>query len=273
MIIKIKDNIFFKFFLKNFFLFGPLFKSNKIINKNLNIVYGEITNEEKQNIKNMMWSNYGKVFVEYMFLKKFRENLLPKNHIKLKGLENLEKIINQKQRAIFVSGHFANFELMSMELTKHGVNLAAIYRPLNNFFINPLMENLRKKYICNNQIKKGLTGVRDAIFFLKNNTSIALMLDQRLGEGEKINFFGHSALTTTLPAQLALKFKCPIIPIFISRENDNNFIMEIMTPLNLNDYDNENFKINTTTELNNLLERMVLKSKGQWIWTHDRWKT
>ena len=90
---------------------------------------------------------------------------------------------------------------MSMEITKKGIPLATIYRPLNNIFLNPLMEYLRRKYICKNQIKKGLNGVREAIEFIKKDVSIALMIDQRVSEGEKINFFGKPALNTTLPAQ------------------------------------------------------------------------
>ena len=108
---------------------------------------------------------------------------------------------NNKQ-AIFISGHFSNFELMSMEITKRNISLATIYRPLNNYFINPLMEYLRRKYVCKNQIKKGINGVRDAINFIKKGYSIALMIDQRVSEGDKIDFFGKPALTTTLPISL-----------------------------------------------------------------------
>ena len=64
------------------------------------------------------------------------------------------------------------FELMSMEITKKNIPLATIYRPLNNIFLNPLMEYLRKKYICKNQIKKGINGVRDAIKYIKKKHSI-----------------------------------------------------------------------------------------------------
>ena len=95
---------------------------------------------------------------------------------------------------------------MSMEITKKNIPLATIYRPLNNIFLNPFMEYLRKKYICKNQIKKGINGVRDALIIIKKKHSIALMIDQRVSEGEKINFFDEPALTTTLPAQLSIKF-------------------------------------------------------------------
>ena len=58
------------------------------------------------------------------------------------------------------------------------------------------------------------------------------MVDQRLGESKRYPFFGKPAHTTTLPAQLALKFNCKIIPIFLKRDKNNFFLMEILKPIN-----------------------------------------
>ena len=91
------------------------------------------------------------------------------NHIFVDGDEKLKEIIKNDKGVIFVSGHFANFELMSMEITKRNYKLATIYRPLNNYFLNPLMEHVRRKYVCKNQIKKGLNGVRDSVSILKKD--------------------------------------------------------------------------------------------------------
>ena len=121
------------------------------------------------------------------------------NHMAIYGEDVLSNIIRKKKPVIFVSGHFANFELMSMEITKKNIKLATIYRPLNNFFLNPFMEYIRKKYVCENQIKKGLKGVRESIEYLKKDISIALMIDQRVSEGEKIPFFGKSATKYSRP--------------------------------------------------------------------------
>ena len=162
---------------------------------------------------------------------------------------------------------------MSMELTKRNINLATIYRPLNNFFLNPFMEYLRKKYICKNQIKKGLLGVKDSIHYIKNNFSIALMIDQRVGEGKKLPFFENLALTTTMPAQLALKFNLDIVPIYITRKANDNFEIKIYEPIKtLKDNDIETNKLNVSIKLNKILEEMISKDAGQWIWTHNRWK-
>ncbi len=244
---------------------GPFFKSKKIINKNIEIFSKYNPGLNKDKIINDMWKNYGMTFIEYIFLKYLNNNI---EKIIIKDKENLNNVING-QPVIFVSGHFANFELMSMRISNFKIKLATIYRPLNNFFINPFMEYLRKKYVCNNQIKKGINGVRDAIEFIKKDFSIALMIDQRVSEGEKIDFFGKTAFTTTLPAQLALKYKLKIIPVFIQRDRGNNFQIEFQKEIDPVNYHN---KIELTKKLNKTLENMVIRNPGQWIWTHNRWK-
>jgi KDO2-lipid IV(A) lauroyltransferase len=249
---------------------GPTIKSEQTINNNLEKFLGPFNENIKQNIKFKMWTNYGKTFVEYLYLKKFK---YMNHHIEIKGGQILNKIIRKNKPVIFVSGHFANFELMSMELTKKNINLATIYRPLNNFFLNPFMEYLRKKYVCQNQIKKGLAGVKDSIKYIKNNFSIALMIDQRVSEGKKLPFFEHMAFTTTLPAQIALKFNLDIVPIYIARKKNDNFEMEICEPIKiLNNNDNESNKLEVSIKLNKILEEMISRDPGQWIWTHNRWK-
>lgn len=259
-----------KIFTFIFKLVGPLIRSTSIINKNLEIILGIISEEKKKEIISNMWSNYACTFVEYLSLKKFRKE---KHHINIKNEKILEKIIKSNNPCIFISGHFGNFELMSMELTKAGINLATIYRPLNNFFINPFMEILRKKFICKNQVKKGRLGLRKLIEYLNKNCSIALMVDQRVSEGEKIPFFKHNAYTTTIPAQLALRYKYNIVPIYIERKIDGKFEMEIFEPINIVNKENTKFnKLEITLKINEILEKFIIKNPGQWILTHNRWK-
>ena len=156
-----------------------------------------------------------------------------------------------------------------MHLEKTGIKLSAIYRPLNNIFLNIIMENIRKKYICKNQIKKGIGGLKKIIQLKKQNYSTALMIDQRVSEGIKSNFFNSPALTTTIPAQLVKKFKIPVVPIFIERVNNLNFKITIRNPVNFTNTDSIQ-KI--TDDLNKILETMILHKPEQWIWSHNRWK-
>ena len=248
-----------------FCLLGPLFRSTKIIKNNLNIFSNKITFQDRRKITKNMWKNYGMTFIEYIFLNYFKKN---NSHINIKNERILFKILREKKPVVFVSGHFANFELMTIEIAKK-IPLAAIYRPLNNFFLNPFMEYLRKKYVCQNQIKKGINGVRESIEFIKSGHSIALMIDQRVSEGEKIDLFSKPALTTTLPAQLSIKFGLNIIPVHIERDKNNKFNIEFYNKIEPHNFKN---KLELSSELNKKLEIMIRKNPSQWIWTHNRWK-
>ena len=201
--------------------FGPLFRSKKIIKNNLMKFDNSLSPEKIKEITSEMWGNYGRILSEYPYISSFRKGELDK-FIKIENVERLKEI-KKNQPVIFISAHFSNFELMAMIIEKAGVNLSAIYRPLNNKMVNSIMEPLRKKYICKNQIKKGINGVRESLKFFKRGTSIAIMIDQRVSEGEKINFFNHPALTTTIPAQFVKKFGCKIQPVHIERFNKVNF--------------------------------------------------
>ena len=255
-----------KIFSYLFVSLGPLFKSKKIIEKNLNIFSQNKSEINKNEIIMNMWKNYGMTFIEYIFLNHFRHQ---NSHVDIVGEKILDNVIKKNKPVIFISGHFANYELMSMEITKRKIDLATIYRPLNNFFLNPFMEYLRKKHVSKNQIKKGINGVRETINYIKKKHSIALMIDQRVSEGKMINFFNRAALTTTLPAQLAIKFDLEIIPVFIERTKTNRFMIEFQ-----NEVQSKNFKdkIELTKELNKILEKMIIRNPNQWIWTHNRWK-
>ena len=248
---------------------GPKLRSKMIIKKNLNFCFKNINEEKINSISTEMWSNIGRTFAEYVFLNKFKKNK-NNNLIKISGIEILEKIKNENNPVIFISGHFANFELMAMKINDSGVKLATIYRPLNNIFLNPLMEYLRKKYICPNQIKKGRSGLRELIYKFKDQNSIALMVDQRVSEGISVNLFDKPALTTTIPAQMVLRYNCKIVPVEIKRINNIHFEIKINNPVS---FEKKNNKIDEITlKINQILEKMILANPKQWIWPHNRWK-
>jgi len=253
--------------------FGPLFRQKNIIKKNIKIGLGNVDEKKEEEIINGMWSNIGRTFAEYIFLKDFKFNKTNFNHIKINGTNYLDQIKKSNEPVIFYSGHFANFELMAMELDKSGVKTAAIYRPLNNFFLNPLMEYLRMKYICPTQIPKGRKGMREIINRIKDGYSVALMMDQRVSEGRKVPFFNVPALTTTIPAQLALKYDCKLVPISLERKEGPNFEMTIHEPYKIKKTgSNEEDTKNITLKINQIIEGMILKNPKQWIWSHNRWK-
>ena len=253
---------------KIFELIGPFFRSRQIIHSNIKRGVPDISSENLKNITRLMWNNYGRLFAEYMFIKDFRHGKLV-SQIQVEGQEILDEIKRSEKKVIFISGHFSNFELMAMYLEKTGIKLSAIYRPLNNIFLNGIMEGIRKKFICKYQIKKGIGGLKKLISLKKNNYSTALMIDQRVSEGVLCNLFNQDALTTTIPAQLVKKFNIPVVPVYIERIKDLNFKISINNPIN---FSKEDSVKNITLKLNQILETMILKKPEQWIWSHNRWK-
>ena len=253
---------------KFFQLIGPIFRSKKLIHSNIKKAFPKIDEKDLKNITKSMWNNYGRVFAEYMFMKNFRNDKL-QNNIEIVGKEILEDIKNSNQKAVFISGHFSNFELMAMQIEKAGIKLAAIYRPLNNMFLNLVMEKIRKRYICKTQIKKGIGGLKQLLSFNYEGYSTALMIDQRVSQGIKSNFFNEKAFTTTIPAQLVKKFKIPIVPIFIERYEGIKFKMTVHKPIYFSD---EQTIEDITSQLNEILEKMILSDPNYWIWSHNRWK-
>ena len=247
---------------------GPFFRSNKKILTNLENSNIGNSQEDRKSIINNMWGNYGRILSEYVYLKQFKKNNL-NQYIEIEGLNYLNEIKNNNEQVVFISGHFNNFELMAMEIEKAGINLCAIYRPLNNPFLNIIMEKIRKNYICKNQIKKGKSGTRDLLNLFKENFSVALMIDQRVSEGEDIKFFNRSAKTTTIPAQLANKYGCSIVPVYVERINKFHFKLYFNKPIK---FDDKSSVEQISLELNKILEKMILKNPDQWIWSHNRWK-
>ena len=247
--------------------FGPFFRSKKLIENNLIKFDNSLSPDEMANISKEMWGNYGRILSEYPFISSFRKGDLDK-YIKIENKEKLKEI-KKGQPVVFISAHFSNFELMAMAIEKEGVNLSAIYRPLNNKMVNSIMEPLRKKYICKNQIKKGINGVRESLKFFKQGVSIAIMIDQRVSEGEKINFFNHLAHTTTIPAQFVKKFGCKIQPVHIERYDKIYFKITFDEQIIIEEKANN---ASISLKLNQWLENKIRKNPSQWIWTHDRWK-
>ena len=249
-------------------IIGPLFRSKNVIKQNLKRAFPNLDEISINEISKKMWGNYGRILTEYFFIKSFRTSNL-KGNVKINGKEILEKIKKEQKPVIFVSGHFNNFELMAMFIEMFGIDLSAIYRPLNNQYINFFIEKIRKKYICKKQIKKGVSGTKELLSNFKDGSSIALMIDQRVSQGIKVQLFNEEAYTTTIPAQFVRKFNCKIVPVYIERFNKVNFNITIDEPI---EYPRECTLEQITIDLNKKLEKMILRNPDQWIWTHNRWK-
>ncbi len=253
--------------------FGPLFRKKIIVKKNILIAFPNIDEKSINQIIDGMWKNIGRIFGEYIHINKFSLLDNEKNKIVFINKNNLQILMNNNKPIIFFSGHFANFELMAKCLRELQFNIGAIYRPLNNIFLNPIMEFIRKKYICPIQIEKGSNGTKKLIKHISTKNPLALMIDQRLSSSIRVPFFNQPATTTTTPAQLAIKYDALLVPVFLKRLEKTNFEFFIEEPLIINrtnDYDKDIFNI--TQIMNIKIEEFIKRDPAHWLWSHDRWK-
>ena len=253
--------------------FGPLFRKKTIAKKNILIVFPDLNEKSINEMIDRMWKNIGRIFGEYIHINKFSVIDQKKIEIVFANKNNVEILKNNNKPIVFFSGHFANFELMAKCLQELGFNIGAIYRPLNNIFLNPIMEFIRKKYICPIQIEKGSNGTKKLIKHISNNNPLALMVDQRLSSSIRVPFFDQPATTTITPAQLAIKYDALLVPVFLKRLEKTNFEFFIEEPLitnRTNDYDKDIFNI--TQVMNIKVEEFIKRDPAHWLWSHDRWK-
>ena len=253
--------------------FGPLFRKKTIAKKNILIAFPDLNEKSINEMIERMWKNIGRIFGEYIHINKF--SIIDQKKIKIvfANKNNFELLKKNNKPVVFFSGHFANFELMAKCLQELGFNIGAIYRPLNNIFLNPIMEFIRKKYICPIQIEKGSNGTKKLIKHISNNNPLALMVDQRLSSSIRVPFFDQPATTTITPAQLAIKYDALLVPVFLKRLEKTNFEFFIEEPLitnRTNDYDKDIFNI--TQIMNIKIEEFIKRDPAHWLWSHDRWK-
>lgn len=252
--------------------FGPLFRKKTIAKKNILIAFPDLNEKSINGMIDRMWKNIGRIFGEYIHINKFSV-IDQKKKIVFTNQNNIEILNKNNKPIVFFSGHFANFELMAKCLQELGFNIGAIYRPLNNIFLNPIMEFIRKKYICPIQIEKGSNGTKKLIKHISTNNPLALMIDQRLSSSIRVPFFNQPATTTTTPAQLAIKYDALLVPVFLKRLEKTNFEFFIEEPLMINrtnDYDKDIFNI--TQNMNIKIEEFIKRDPAHWLWSHDRWK-
>jgi KDO2-lipid IV(A) lauroyltransferase len=252
--------------------FGPLFRKKTIAKKNILIAFPGLNEKSINGMIDRMWKNIGRIFGEYIHINKFSV-IDQKKKIIFTNKNNIEILKKNNKPIVFFSGHFANFELMAKCLQELGFDIGAIYRPLNNIFLNPIMEFIRKKYICPIQIEKGSNGTKKLIKHISTNNPLALMIDQRLSSSIRVPFFNQPATTTTTPAQLAIKYDALLVPVFLKRLGKSNFEFFIEEPLIINrtnDYDKDIFNI--TQSMNKKIEEFIKRDPAHWLWSHDRWK-
>ena len=244
--------------------FGRYSRYKRIISNNLNVLNFDQKLKDQLIINNLQ--QMGRVFFEFLNLDKFNwKNLEVKNNF------NFEKIMNYEGPRIFISAHIGNWEITRNHLLNQGFTLHSVYRQANNSKIDKFIQI--KRYKKNAFFyKKGSESAKNMIKALKNKEDLALLVDQRDSSGPLINFFGSKAYTTDGFANLALKYKTMICPVYTIRNVDNSFQFIYDVPIPYEEFKGCNPQTLTQKIYSEYYERWISNCPEQWLWAHERWR-
>ncbi len=250
---------------------GPLIPISNRARTNLRLCFPDKSEDEIEKIVRGMWDNLGRTFAEYPHLDKF-DAYNGSGRISVSGTETLDEIISRGTGAIFVSGHFANWELLPLAASGAGLSGGEVYRAANNPYVDNWLVGQRTTHVYQDQIPKGSHGARKLLAVLKDKRYVVMLIDQKMNDGISVPLFGQEAMTPPAAAQLSLRYKVPIVPASIERKNDGHFHIHVFPELEVPQSGRKSTDIYALTlKLNEWLEERIRERPEQWLWLHRRW--
>lgn len=244
-------------------ILGPLFKAHRTAERNLRNVFPDMGDAQRSRVLSGMWDNLGRIAGEYPHLSPERM----RGRVTIEGAEHLVRARDGQAPCVFVSGHFANWELNPVVGALYKVPVVSIYREANNPYANKIIQYLRKGY-SERMYGKGQESARQSLRSLQQKGSVAMLVDQKLNEGEPVSFFGHPAMTTTSAAKLAIKFRAPLVPLHIVRTDGAHFHVTIGPAITPDPSDTPQLLME---KLHRIFEQWIKDKPEQWFWVHNRW--
>ena len=238
--------------------------ARKRVLKGLDLVFPDMPQVEKLRLCKNIGQQVGRGWSEILFNSRY------KNHLDLlrpsgPGIEVLKQAKAQGKGAIMFSAHFGQFDAARHYLKSQGMETGAVYRESNNPWYDPyFLHGLEDA--GHPIVGRDTSGRKKMIKHLRNGGFFAMLVDQKFQDGELVPFLGHQALTSIAPAQLALRYKLDLIPIFCVRDK-NGFNIDILfeDPIEHTD------ALTMTRQMNDRLSAQILKHPDQWYWLHQRW--
>jgi KDO2-lipid IV(A) lauroyltransferase len=250
---------------------GPLLSLSRRAEDNLKLVFPDWSAEQRRRVIAGVFENLGRTTAEFAHLEKFCPGE-PGGRVALEGFDDGLASAREGEATIFVSGHFANWEMMPIALFQSGVDIAIVYRAANNPLIDELIIKRRAAVMGRRQIPKNKRRARALVEALAGGVSLAMLVDQKLNEGMSVPFLGHDAMTTPAAARLALKFGAPIHPVFLERVTGAHFRARLGKKIAFEPTGETEVDVRTLTVLiNREIENGVRARPDQWLWLHRRW--
>ncbi len=245
-------------------------KRRKIALDNIRAALGEnLSKRQQRHLARTSFQNISLSLVELFMIDKIRKESA--RLFQWRGRENFEHAFAQGRGLILTVSHAGSWELLGIlpYLTPHPVSV--VVKEIRNPYLNHRINNLRRKMNLVPIPKQG--SAREVLKRLKNNECVGVLLDQWAGgEGAWLDFFNRPTSTTTIPARLAKKTGCLLVPAYCLRNPKGSYTIQVEPAVELPNADVPDWENVVTQRLSDLLERQIRANPEQWIWTHRRWK-
>jgi Kdo2-lipid IVA lauroyltransferase/acyltransferase len=242
--------------------------------RNLEIAFAGAKREERANILRETYRNFGRMAAEWVHLPAFeRANI--EHYVTYSGREHWDDAIRRAQGRgiLLLTGHFGNFELLSVAHSIYGNQIAIVQRPNRNPLLDTAVATRRRRFGNLTVERKG--AARDVMRLLRSNWMVAIPLDLDTRHGTFVDFFGLPAATNPALARIAMVTNAPVLPAFMVRQGETPRhqitilpVIEVRTSGDRIECIYENTQAFTRT-----IESMIRSYPDHWNWIHRRWKT
>lgn len=248
---------------------GPRLRVSERARRNLRLAMPELSAHRVEEIVAGMWDNLGRVAAEYPHLGRICDPT--SGRVVWQDMDPVRALRDSGGAGILCSAHIANWEIMPVTAACNGIDMTIIVREPNNPFIRSAVDRMRG-VAGGGRTPKGEAGAKKSIGVLRSGRVLGILFDQKLNRGLSVPLFGIDAMTAAAPAQLALRFRCPLIPVRIERTGPARFRLNAHAPLTLPDTgDKQKDTEQLTRRLNEILEDWIRARPEQWFWLHRRW--
>jgi KDO2-lipid IV(A) lauroyltransferase len=235
------------------------------IRDNLAHVMPDLPRAEVERIVRAVPDNVGRTVIEIYSGAEFIAHAVS-HPLTGEGVQALEEAHRAGRPVILVTGHFGNYDASRAALIAQGYRVGALYMPMNNPYFNAHYEEAIGR-IGRPLFPRGKKGLGEMVRHLRSGGMLGMLIDQNMGHGARLSFFGKTALTALSAADLALKYDALLVPTYGIRGVDGlSFTILVEAPIP------HSTPEAMTQALNDSLEALARRHMDQWFWIHRRWK-
>ncbi|MFP1131399.1 lysophospholipid acyltransferase family protein [Asticcacaulis sp. W401b] len=248
---------------------GPITPTQKLVRQNLDLAFPDKDEAWKANVARAQWDNLGRTFAEFAIMDRIR---IANGRVEVVNMERLKAIAESQTPVVFISGHFANWEIMPSTIVDAGVECQMTYRAANNPYVDERIKAGRMRYGVRLFAPKGGDGAKELLIAMGKGESVALMNDQKFNRGVATPFFGRSVDTAPGPTRLAMRFGTVLQPMTVERLHKARFRVIVHEPIEVDDTGHKAADIDSTVaKVSTFIEEVVRARPEEWFWVHKRW--